>query len=201
MQASVKIQSEVCRWWSPSSKSLNLNWSWLYGKTRLVDLHFYVSWKEVGLRYKKRLKNSVRPVQYIAVTQDTLSPGSCPLSILISVILAGWFKGLSLLKLGKRLVFKQLFLLSKCCKTGFHCTFLNFYFHIMTVKPNTIPCRRHPFCSRLISNNRVTAVDHWQDVRLVQFDIKGSGMRYSTLCTPNKIVDTSRFSIPERKDN
>lgn len=78
---------------------------------------------------------------------------------------------------------------------GFHCTFLNFYFYIMTVKPNLSPCRRHPFCARLLSNNRVTTVDHWQDVRLVQFDIKGSGMRYSTLCTHNKIVDTSRFSI------
>ena len=63
----------------------------------------------------------------------------------------------------------------------------------MTVEPNPIPCRRHPFCSRLISNNRVTAVDHWQDVRLVQFDIKGSGMRYSTLNTHNKIIDTNHF--------
>ncbi|CAH3041690.1 unnamed protein product [Porites lobata] len=61
------------------------------------------------------------------------------------------------------------------------------------VKPNPSPCRRHPFCSRLISNNRVTAVDHWQDVRLVQFDIKGSGMSHSAgdvlMVQPSNLAD------------
>ena len=44
-----------------------------------------------------------------------------------------------------------------------------------------MPCQRRPFHARLISNSRVTAADHWQDVRLVQFDIKGSGMRYKII--------------------
>ncbi|XP_068695868.1 NADPH-dependent diflavin oxidoreductase 1-like [Montipora foliosa] len=46
-------------------------------------------------------------------------------------------------------------------------------------KPHPAPCKRHPFYAKLISNSRVTAADHWQDVRLVQFDIKDSGMRHS----------------------
>ncbi|XP_044174557.1 NADPH-dependent diflavin oxidoreductase 1-like [Acropora millepora] len=46
-------------------------------------------------------------------------------------------------------------------------------------KPNPAPCKRHPFYAKLISNHRMTAPDHWQDVRLVQLDIKGSGMSHS----------------------
>ncbi|XP_015765584.1 PREDICTED: NADPH-dependent diflavin oxidoreductase 1-like [Acropora digitifera] len=46
-------------------------------------------------------------------------------------------------------------------------------------KPNPAPCKRHPFYAKLISNHRMTAADHWQDVRLVQLDIKGSGMSHS----------------------
>ncbi|XP_067017223.1 NADPH-dependent diflavin oxidoreductase 1-like [Acropora muricata] len=45
-------------------------------------------------------------------------------------------------------------------------------------KPNPTPCKRHPFYAKLISNHRMTAADHWQDVRLVQLDIKGSGMSH-----------------------
>ncbi len=35
----------------------------------------------------------------------------------------------------------------------------------------------HPFYARVISNERMTADDHWQNVRLMRFDISQSGMR------------------------
>lgn len=62
------------------------------------------------------------------------------------------------------------------------------------------PCRRHPFNARLISNSRVTAADHWQDVRLVQFDIKGSGMRYLLLQFIDWIVTYLRTLIRSTKE-
>ena len=40
------------------------------------------------------------------------------------------------------------------------------------------PSRACPFYARLVSNERVTASDHFQDVRLVQFDIADSGIWY-----------------------
>jgi len=40
------------------------------------------------------------------------------------------------------------------------------------------PEKHHPFYSRLISNDRVTSDDHWQDVRLVCFDITHSDIKY-----------------------
>ncbi|XP_071946877.1 NADPH-dependent diflavin oxidoreductase 1-like [Antedon mediterranea] len=36
----------------------------------------------------------------------------------------------------------------------------------------------HPFFARVISNDRVTAIDHFQDVRLVKMDIADSGISY-----------------------
>lgn len=41
------------------------------------------------------------------------------------------------------------------------------------------PTRQHPFAARLVSNERVTPDDHFQDVRLVTFDIENSGIRHS----------------------
>eukprot|EP00795_Rhopilema_esculentum_P010504 gene10504-19221_t len=37
----------------------------------------------------------------------------------------------------------------------------------------------NPFEARMLSNQRVTDTDHWQDVRLIEFDIKDSGISYS----------------------
>ncbi len=34
-----------------------------------------------------------------------------------------------------------------------------------------------PFNARVISNERVTSPEHWQDVRHIKFDIKHSGIR------------------------
>jgi sulfite reductase alpha subunit-like flavoprotein len=41
-----------------------------------------------------------------------------------------------------------------------------------------VPSREHPFLARLVSNDRVTPATHFQDVRLVTFDVEGSGIRY-----------------------
>ncbi|XP_022327985.2 NADPH-dependent diflavin oxidoreductase 1-like [Crassostrea virginica] len=37
----------------------------------------------------------------------------------------------------------------------------------------------HPFHASLISNERLTSDDHWQDVRLIRLDIEGSGIKYN----------------------
>ena len=37
--------------------------------------------------------------------------------------------------------------------------------------------QERPFMARLLSNSRVTAEDHWQDVRLIRLDITGSGIK------------------------
>lgn len=51
-----------------------------------------------------------------------------------------------------------------------------------------------PFPARLISNDRVTAPDHWQDVRLVRLDITGSDISYSpgdvAMVAPQNMADT-----------
>ena len=39
------------------------------------------------------------------------------------------------------------------------------------------PSRQHPFMARVLSNGRVTPPDHFQDVRLVAVDIRGSGIQ------------------------
>ena len=36
------------------------------------------------------------------------------------------------------------------------------------------PSKQQPFCATVIGNQRLTAPDHWQDVRLLTFDIAGS---------------------------
>ena len=40
------------------------------------------------------------------------------------------------------------------------------------------PSRSSPFAAKLIENKRVTAHDHFQDVRLITFDISNSTIRY-----------------------
>ena len=39
------------------------------------------------------------------------------------------------------------------------------------------PTCEHPFLARLVSNERVTPSSHFQDVRLVSFDVGGSEIR------------------------
>ncbi|XP_019331446.1 NADPH-dependent diflavin oxidoreductase 1 isoform X3 [Alligator mississippiensis] len=41
------------------------------------------------------------------------------------------------------------------------------------------PSELHPFAALMVCNQRVTAESHFQDVRLIEFDITGSGMEYS----------------------
>ncbi|XP_041908363.1 NADPH-dependent diflavin oxidoreductase 1 isoform X7 [Corvus kubaryi] len=45
--------------------------------------------------------------------------------------------------------------------------------------PRAAPCELHPFAARMVSNQRVTAQSHFQDVRLIEFDIAGSGITFS----------------------
>lgn len=44
--------------------------------------------------------------------------------------------------------------------------------------PSSIPSREGPFPARLVSNDRLTPPTHFQDVRLITFDVQGSGIRY-----------------------
>ncbi|MBN3323911.1 NDOR1 oxidoreductase, partial [Atractosteus spatula] len=45
--------------------------------------------------------------------------------------------------------------------------------------PQTTPSQSHPFQARMISNERVTHASHFQDVRLIEFDITGSNMEFT----------------------
>ncbi|EMP26424.1 NADPH-dependent diflavin oxidoreductase 1 [Chelonia mydas] len=40
------------------------------------------------------------------------------------------------------------------------------------------PSELHPFAAQVVSNQRVTAESHFQDVRLIEFDVTGSGIEY-----------------------
>lgn len=39
------------------------------------------------------------------------------------------------------------------------------------------PSEQRPFLAPMVSNERVTGPSHFQDVRLIEFDITGSGLR------------------------
>ncbi|XP_072739157.1 NADPH-dependent diflavin oxidoreductase 1 isoform X6 [Ciconia boyciana] len=45
--------------------------------------------------------------------------------------------------------------------------------------PRAVPSELHPFAAQLVSNQRVTAESHFQDVRLIEFDVTGSGITFS----------------------
>ncbi|XP_058014928.1 NADPH-dependent diflavin oxidoreductase 1 isoform X5 [Ahaetulla prasina] len=42
-----------------------------------------------------------------------------------------------------------------------------------------VPSDRNPFCAQMVSNQRVTSESHFQDVRLIEFDITGSAIEYA----------------------
>ncbi|NXI81193.1 NDOR1 oxidoreductase, partial [Rhipidura dahli] len=44
--------------------------------------------------------------------------------------------------------------------------------------PRAAPCELQPFAARVVSNRRLTARCHFQDVRLIEFDIAGSGITF-----------------------
>lgn len=46
-----------------------------------------------------------------------------------------------------------------------------------------VPCQSHPFPARLVSNSRVTDLSHFQDVRLIEFDITESNIKWVTIST------------------
>jgi len=41
-----------------------------------------------------------------------------------------------------------------------------------------VPCESRPFYASVVGNERVTAEDHWQDVRLITFDVTDSNLRF-----------------------
>lgn len=43
--------------------------------------------------------------------------------------------------------------------------------------PPSPPSELRPFLARMVANRRVTAPSHFQDVRLIEFDIADSGIR------------------------
>ncbi|XP_021269649.1 NADPH-dependent diflavin oxidoreductase 1 isoform X2 [Numida meleagris] len=45
--------------------------------------------------------------------------------------------------------------------------------------PRALPSELHPFAARMVSNQRITAESHFQDVRLIEFDVAGSGITFS----------------------
>ncbi|NXY72813.1 NDOR1 oxidoreductase, partial [Glareola pratincola] len=45
--------------------------------------------------------------------------------------------------------------------------------------PRTVPSELHPFPAQMVSNQRVTAESHFQDVRLIEFDVVGSGITFN----------------------
>jgi len=51
-------------------------------------------------------------------------------------------------------------------------------------KDRTSWSKMHPFQAQMMSIDRVTDEDHWQDVRLIKFDISGSNISY----TPGDVV-------------
>lgn len=49
---------------------------------------------------------------------------------------------------------------------------------MITNTDDTTPSRNNPFAATLVDNKRVTAERHFQDVRLITFDISNSTIRY-----------------------
>jgi sulfite reductase alpha subunit-like flavoprotein len=60
--------------------------------------------------------------------------------------------------------------------------------------PLSPPCETRPFYAKVIGNERITAAEHWQDVRLLTFDIHGSNIKYSPgdvlMVRPQNMADT-----------
>ncbi|XP_030062090.1 NADPH-dependent diflavin oxidoreductase 1 isoform X2 [Microcaecilia unicolor] len=50
---------------------------------------------------------------------------------------------------------------------------------VQSLSPQATPSEQQPFFAPMLSNERVTARSHFQDVRLIEFDITNSGMKYS----------------------
>ncbi|CAG5115516.1 unnamed protein product [Candidula unifasciata] len=61
------------------------------------------------------------------------------------------------------------------------------------LSPGRIPDALFPFPAHLLSNERLTAADHFQDVRLIKFDITGSNIRY----LPGDVVMIQPENMPD----
>ena len=49
--------------------------------------------------------------------------------------------------------------------------------HVAGADPPGPPSEQQPFLAPMVTNQRVTSPSHFQDVRLIEFDITGSGLR------------------------
>lgn len=76
----------------------------------------------------------------------------------------------------------------------------SFSFHFLDDKPEpdpglridpvqTVPSQSCPFPARMMSNRRVTDPTHFQDVRLIEFDISGSRIEYGTIVQSRSDLD------------
>ncbi|XP_047426278.1 NADPH-dependent diflavin oxidoreductase 1 isoform X2 [Mugil cephalus] len=66
----------------------------------------------------------------------------------------------------------------------------------------TVPSQSHPFPAAMVSNRRVTEQSHYQDVRLIEFDITGSNIESRIFYTSRNIdhcfVQMQHENIPAR---
>lgn len=49
--------------------------------------------------------------------------------------------------------------------------------HAAQADPPSPPSEQRPFLARMVTNQRVTGPSHFQDVRLIEFDVADSGIR------------------------
>lgn len=49
--------------------------------------------------------------------------------------------------------------------------------HVAGTDPPSPPSELQPFLAPVVTNQRVTGPSHFQDVRLIEFDVAGSGIR------------------------
>ncbi|XP_031807764.1 NADPH-dependent diflavin oxidoreductase 1 isoform X4 [Sarcophilus harrisii] len=70
--------------------------------------------------------------------------------------------------------------------------------HAENQRPEELPSDHKPFLAPMVSNQRVTAKSHFQDVRLIEFDITGSGISFTAgdivmIQPQNSASDTKQF--------
>ncbi|ESO92772.1 hypothetical protein LOTGIDRAFT_216443 [Lottia gigantea] len=71
------------------------------------------------------------------------------------------------------------------------------HLNLTSASPTNKPCLEHPFYAELISNERITAKDHFQDVRHIKFNIKGSNISYK----PGDVVMIAPQNNPKTIDS
>ena len=61
---------------------------------------------------------------------------------------------------------------------------------------DSAPSQHHPFYACLVKNERVTSPSHFQDVRLISFDVTGSGIRLAfPQCMPLSVTAAASVQL------